>query len=277
MTIISISRGSLQASTEVSEMVAAELGIPCVSRDAVVAAAQAAGIEEHKITEQTDEKPTKVFTRYFKEREIYLWFLRAELYRHASVGGFVYNGHGGHLLMSDISCLLRVQITAPIDDRVRSIMELKKYNETDARKYVDQIDNWRKKLMRHLYDVDWYDPTQFDLIFNIDKMDTKRAGHLIIKASQLPCFREDENTKVEIENALLIAQTKAALASSGELFANPLEITAHHGTLSIAGKTRSAETRDRIYDTVQQALGSVPFERNLVIAMEEISWRHEAG
>ncbi|HBC56153.1 MAG TPA: hypothetical protein DCZ03_03235 [Gammaproteobacteria bacterium] len=276
MSIITISRGSLHASTEVAEMVATELGIPCVSREVVVAAAQAAGINELKITEQLDEKPTRLFARYFKEREIYLWFLRSELYQYASRGGFVYHGHGGHLLLSDISCLLRIQVVAPIDNRVRSIMKSKQYDETAAKKYVNQIDSWRNKWMRHLYDVDWYDPSQFDQIFNIDKINTKDAGRLIIKTSQLACFRENENTKEEIENALLIARTKAALAKSGELFTSLLEITSLAGTLSIAGKTRSAKTRDKIYETVQEALAGAPFERELVIAKDEISWRDEA-
>ena len=91
MSIISISRGSLSGATSVAEEVASSLGIPCISREIIVEAAQKGGISEAMLTEQIDHPPTSFFNNYSKERDVYLWYIRSALCLRSSQGSFVYH------------------------------------------------------------------------------------------------------------------------------------------------------------------------------------------
>jgi len=122
MTIISISRGSLAGTTLVAEQLASDLKIPCISRDVIIDAAREGGINEDKITEQIDAPSSLHFNNDSRERDVYLWYIRAALCQHALAGSCVYHGNGGHLLLANISTLLRVNVVAPMEYRCKAVM-----------------------------------------------------------------------------------------------------------------------------------------------------------
>ncbi len=275
MSIIAISRGTLAGATLLAEQVASELQIPCISREIIVDAAREGGITEQMLTEQMDTPPS-FFTRYSKEhtkeREIYIWYIRSALFQRALEGSFVYHGQGGHILLADISSVLRVNVVAPMDFRIKAVMTSQNVDAEAAEKHIHQIDKWREKWVQHLYGVDWHDPAIFDLAVNLEKLDVGEASHLVAQTANLPRFTQTEETQQEITNAALVSRVSASLAKGGELFLGVLELTAENNVLTISGRARSDDACNAIRSAANQAIGDAELRFEVVAAMDDISW-----
>jgi cytidylate kinase len=265
MTIIAISRCTLAGATLLAEQVASELQIPCISREIIVEAAREGGISEDMLTEQMDAPPSSMFTSYSKEREIYLWYIRSALCQHALEGSFVYHGYGGHVLLADISSLLRVGVVAPMEYRIKAVMTSQNVDAEAAEKHIHHVDKWRAKWVRHLYGVDLRDPAIYDLVVNLEKLDVAEASHLVAQmATNLPRFTHTEETQQEIANAALVSRVSAALAKGGELFAGRLKLTAENNVLTISGRARTRDACDAIFSAANQVIGDAELRHEVV-------------
>lgn len=273
MTIISISRGSLVGATLVAEQLASDLKIPCVSREVIVEAAREGGINADKITEQVDAPPGLIFKNYSRERDVYLWYIRSALCQHALTGSYIYHGHGGHLLLANIPSLLRVNIVAPMSYRCKAVMADHGFDLKAAERYIHNIDKWRGKWVRHLYGVDWRDPSLYDLVINLEKLNVEEACQLISQTAKLPRFAHNDKTQQEINNAALVSRVSAELARSGDLFTGQLTLSAENNVLTISGKARSSDACRAIEYVAKHAVGDAKLCFEVTAAMDEISWQ----
>ena len=275
MSIISISRGSLAGATSVAEKVASSLQIPCVSREIIVEAAREGGISEKVLTEQIDLPPTSLFNNYSKERDVYIGYIRSALCQRACEGSFVYHGHGGHLLLADISSLLRVSVVAPMAYRINAVMKEQNLSNSAADKYIKKIDKWRGKWGQLLYGVDWLDPSLHDLCINLDKIDEDTACQLVVQTSSLSPFAQTEENQQELINAALVSKVSAALAKSGDSFTSQLTLTAENNVLTIEGKARSKQACNGILRVAEMSIGDAELRFEVVSAMDDVSWKQQ--
>lgn len=254
MPIIAISRGSLSAATSLAESVASELGIRCISREIIARAAVDAGVSESLVSEQMDRPPT-IFDRRSAEREAYLWCVRSALCQYAAQGSFVYHGHGGHLLLSDIPNLIRVGVVAPMKARIAAVMESDRLDAKAAEEHIRRVDKYRDRWVRYLYGVERLDASFYDLTLNLETLDVGEACEVLTVIAGLERFAWDEDSRQKVTDAALTTRVTAALAMSGELLLGKLTLTATDNVLTIAGRVRSRVARDQIRATAEKAVG----------------------
>jgi cytidylate kinase len=241
MCIVTISRGSYSGGKAVAEGVAERLGTPCVSREIIVEAAEAAGISARALSEALD-RPPSFFERVSSDRDTYLVFVRAALYRNAASGSFVYHGHDGHLLL-DLPNVLRVRVVAPLGFRVEAVKKSLGLEEKDAQRHIAKIDSHRAKWTRFLYGVAWDDPLLYDLIVNLEKVDVEAGVDLIVDLARSERFAWTESLEREAANQALTNGVWAELAKVPETRGSELEIDAEDGVVMLRGKTRDADLR----------------------------------
>ena len=75
--------------------------------------------------------------------------------------------------------LLRVFITAPLNFRIRTLMERKQISEDQAKKLVKEVDKDRSSYYRYYTDQDWGDRQYYDLCINSDKVGVQGAVKII--------------------------------------------------------------------------------------------------
>ena len=157
MCIVTISRGSYSGAKAIAVAVAEALDVPCISREIILEAAESAGITERALSEVLD-RPPSFFERVSRERDTYVVFVGTALHQRAAAGSFVYHGHDGHLLLTDLPNVLRVRVVAPMEKRVEAVMERLDLDDRKARRHIAKMDSYRSKWTRFLYGVDWADP-----------------------------------------------------------------------------------------------------------------------
>ena len=251
MSIITISRGSHSGAKAVAEAVADRLGVPCISREIIVAAAESAGIPVGTLTETLD-RPPSWFERMSRERETYLVFVRTALHRHAAQGSFVYHGHDGHLLL-DLPNVLRVRVVAPMGYRVAAVRDALGLHDRDAERHIATIDKHRAKWTKFLYGVTWDDPLLYDLIVNLERVDVAGAVGLIAKAAGEPKFAWTDALRAEAADRALVHEVWAELAKVPETRNAELEVRAAGGVVTLRGSARDDELRRLVTETAQRA------------------------
>jgi len=251
MSIITISRGSHSGAQAIAEGVAARLGVPCVSREIIAAAAETAGIPVGTLDESLD-RPPSIFERMSRERDLYLVFVRAALHRHAAQGSFVYHGHDGHLLL-DLPNVLRVRVVAPMAYRVAAVVDALGLTERDAERHVAKIDKHRAKWTKFLYGVAWDDPLLYDVIVNLEKVPLRTAVGLVADAAGDPRFAWTEALRTEAADRALVHDVWAELAKVPETRNAELEVGAAAGVVTLRGRARDDELRRLVTETARRA------------------------
>jgi cytidylate kinase len=129
MPIITIYQGASGEGQELAESLAQALGYRCVGREVLVEASRRYGVPEAKLSDIVEKGP-HWWERLLQDLRPYRIALQATLCELAHDGKVVYHGHLGHELLSDISHVLKVLLTASIDVRVKQVRA--RQNLTDA-------------------------------------------------------------------------------------------------------------------------------------------------
>ena len=74
----------------------------------------------------------------------------------------------------------QVKIIAPLEQRVEYIAANRSIDSTDARKIVEQHDNWRQAYLSNAHGVDWEDSLLYDLTINLANISAEESVDIII-------------------------------------------------------------------------------------------------
>ncbi|MGD2153567.1 MAG: cytidylate kinase-like family protein, partial [Gemmatimonadales bacterium] len=161
MQVICISRGTLGRGRELAELTAKKLGYACLSREELVEAAIKEGIRVGKLEEAMLK--TRAFgERLAIEREHYLAFCTSYLCDRAMEGRLVYHGRTGHLLLPGVSHVLRVRVVSDQEHRIQAVMDKMGLERSKARKYVEDVDEDRRRWTKSMYGVSAEEVVNYD-------------------------------------------------------------------------------------------------------------------
>jgi len=210
MSIICISRGSYYRGRDVAQRVAEKLGHDCVSRDSLLDSSDEFAIPEIKLMRNI-QHATQILERYSFGRERYINFISSAILRHLKNDNAVYHGIAGQFFFYHINHLLKVRIIADLEERVEAEARRENISRDRARMQLKHDDEERQKWALLLYGIDIVDPNHYDMVLNVSGMGVDDAVHLIVEASQLPCFQPSEESMKKIRNLALAAEIRATL------------------------------------------------------------------
>jgi cytidylate kinase len=235
MTVVTISRFTMSGGEKLAGCLADRLAIPSLSREVLKEVASQFGITESVLREQL-EKTRGLIHGPSPERRVYLAALQLALAEKAQQGPFIYHGHAGHLLLKGLPQILKVGIVAPIQSRVEKLMKQENLTFEEATKSIKQMDESRVKWVRFLYDVDWLDPSMYDLVINVGYLSQETACELILCALNQEQFKEKPENQALLEDFVLASRVKVQLAIHERTKGLDLEVESKKGVVKIKGK-----------------------------------------
>ena len=185
MAIIAISRCSYTHGKDVAEAVAKTLGFTCISREELLDASQEFNMHGLDLAR---ELPIFLEQNIFNKYK-YISYIRSALLRHLSKDNIVYHGFCENVFLKDIDHVLKVQIAADLEDRVKLVMERNGLSRSETLLLLKTLDDARKNWCQKLYKNDLSSMGQYDISFNISKFPRDRAVNIICKAMQLKRFQ----------------------------------------------------------------------------------------
>lgn len=255
MTIITVSRGTFSGGVSVAELVSEKLGYRCLSREELIeAAANRYRIRMDKLSEAVDEVPS-IWDRWSLARGQYLTCLRAALVREVGSNNIVYHGHVGHLLLQGVPNILRLRITANMEFRIKSVMEQNHLIREKSIDYIKREDAKRAKWTKFLYEVDWNDPSCYDLVVNIDTLDVHDACELVVSAAKLEKFKTTPEIQKVLTDLILSTEVRAVLATNEGFIESGVNVEADGGIVTLSGRIETEDKADKIRKIVEKIPG----------------------
>ena len=209
-----------------------KLGIPAISREVITQVADQFDISEALLWEKLEKTKHGAPA----ERSLYLAAVQLALAERAREGPFVYHGLAGHFLLKGIPQILKVGIVAPLKMRAERLMKEKDISLDEAVRSIQRWDERRSRWVRFLYDVDWLDPSLYDLVINIANIGTESACELVICALDQKEFKELPEKQRSIDDFVLASRVKAQLALNERTRGLDLEVRVSEQVVKITGR-----------------------------------------
>ena len=275
MSIVTISRGTFSGGEALAHCLTKKSGLPAVGVEVIKEAATLYGISESEISQQLKQGP-KVWERLLGEkRRLYLIALQSAMAERAVKGDFIYHGLAGHFLLHGVPNVFKVRLVAPLSYRIKNEMAKKNITEEVAKQYIEKVDERRKQWTKFFYNVDWTDPSLYDMVINLENLSLDTACGMIMYALSQPEFQSSPEKKKTLEDFALSCQVKATIALNERTKGIELDVEVKDGNVRIQGKlyttvgmfaTGLRQSEAEIITIVK----SVPGVKNVKVELQEL-------
>lgn len=264
MAIITIARGTFSGGQKLAECVAERLGYRCVSREVLTEAAKRFDVSEDKLYKSLIERPG-LLKRLTLERVHYTAYIRAALCQEVKDDNVVYHGHAGHLLLTGVPHVIRVRVMADIELRIRAAMERYSFDREEAIAFIDKVDDGRAKWTKFLYQVDWNDPSLYDIVINLDHIGISSACEIVCSTVNLEEFRTTPESQRIMDDLALSTDVRGRIAAEASIGDKEVEVEANGGVVVVCGTVNSMEEADKLKEIARKTPGAQGVESKLQV------------
>lgn len=242
MQIICISLGSQSHGEEFARTLARKLGYELINRNDLLEEAARRKIPIGKL-ETSIIKPHLLNDKLLRELETYKAMATSILCEKALKGNIIYYGRTGHLLLPGVTNILKVRVVADMENRIHQVTEKMEFSRDKAKKYIEQVDDDRRKWVKNFYNTQWDVFTQYDIILNMSDLHAGNAASAICSLAQLPDFQATPASTTALKNLYLESSAKLLLATDKRTSRFNLGIKAANGKVTV---TYPAHLSDKI-------------------------------
>jgi len=135
------------------------------------------------LTEEYEDLPQPTITRGHElEDEVYIEAVETTMKEMAADGDVVFVGRGGHVILKEMTNVLRVGVVASYEDRVATIMNRESISKNVAISTLEHRDLARKYFFKKFFELE--DPDSADLFhftINTSEMSTEHAVDMVVQ------------------------------------------------------------------------------------------------
>ena len=259
MAIITISRGSYSMGREIAEKTAERMGYGCIGRDVIIDASREFNIPEVRLKRAIHDAPS-ILERFSYGKERYIAYIQSAILKNLKQDRMVYHGLAGHFFLQGISHVLKVRIIANLEDRIKIEMEREGMTEEKAFSILKKDYEQRVKWSTYLYGIDTRDPSLYDLVIHIDRLDADDAVDTICNIVKSDKFITTPESQKNIDNLALAAEVKAAIID----LKPDIDVSASEGIVSVMTKAQESEER-QLVDDMKQAVKNIQGLKDLKV------------
>ena len=255
MPIITITGGIGCDVESVAELVAGQLDLPLFNDTKLLEEAEKMGLSEKVSMESLKEKAHSVLNLLSTKPKEYLDLMEAVIFEAARKGNGVILGHAGQMLLRGFDGVLHVRIFASEENRCRNLSEKQSMDREAARKIIHKSDNEKRGFLHTAFHADWDDLSLYDIVVNMERLDSKAAAGLIAGAANTEKIKTGMgNMEERLEKKALVKIVEAALLKN--VYANRLIIEAvEKDVVKITGFVDCQRDADDMVKTVENLPG----------------------
>lgn len=256
MSIITVSHAAFGGGRAVAERVSAILDHRCVSREVLIEASQRYGIPEAKFTEVLETEP-HWWERWLEGLRLYRITLQAAMCEVAQGGRLIYHGRAGQELFPGIRHVLKVFLIAPMEYRMEQVKARKGLDEDNARQFLKEVDRVRSRRLRAVFNIDWQDPSRYDLVLNLSRMSLETAAQLIVEGAHREEYQPTAESEKEFLDLTVTSRVQASLITSPKTRNIILNVRSDHGKVHISGILADSNLEAEIVKIARSVAGVI--------------------
>jgi cytidylate kinase len=198
--VITISREPGSGGSEIARKLAIDLSMDLMGDQIIQHVAESARMSR-KVIESLDEKEVTLrdtlLNTLFRDRHLwpdeYLQHLTKVIATVGRYGNAIIVGRGANYILPQEGTF-RVRITAPLEYRIKHVMEDRKIDKAQAEQYVVKKENDHKGFVRKYFNADVADPSYYDIVINTGTV-TIEGGAEAIKAAFRGTIKKDQDAR----------------------------------------------------------------------------------
>ncbi len=270
MTVIAMTREMGTLGKDVALGLAEELDLKIVHHELVEHdLAEKLRLSESTVHRFLEARPS-MRERWRVDRNGLSTYTAAEILEIAAAGKVLIRGWGAAYLLRPVSHVLCVRICAPLQFRVKVLMERMAIDdERLARKEIEQNDAAHSRTMLRLFRASWRDPLRYDVVLNTERVPVSECVRQIVTLTRSSAFRETEASRAALTHRTLEARVNAALHRR---FGRPtrnliVDVAVDGGTgkLSLRGAAADRATVREVVEAIESVPGLPELENELVV------------
>jgi cytidylate kinase len=265
VAVITISRGSYSHGKEVAERVCQKLGYTCIAREVLLEASSQFNIPEMKLMAAMQSGPS-ILDRFLYGKEKYVAYIQTAMLKHLQQDNVVYHGLAGHFFVRGIPHVLKVRVIADLEDRIKIVMERDQVSRKEALRSIKKIDEERRKWSTHLYGIDTWDASLYDLVLHIRKISVDDAVDIICHTVGLRHFQTTPESQRAMDDLVLAAEVKAALVN----FVPEVQVAAQAGSVTVQFKAHESQELELVED-IERVVKPLPGVKDIKFHVQPIT------
>ena len=112
----------------------------------------------------------------------YLEALKSVIKELARSQPLVIRGRGSQFILKDYPGSLHILLVAPLEVRVKRVMQNLKLDEEAAKQEIGSHDNSRQEFIKRYFQAELEDPENYDLVINTERLSFDAAASIIVDA-----------------------------------------------------------------------------------------------
>ena len=112
----------------------------------------------------------------------YLQALESVVKELARSPSIVIQGRGSQFILKNQPQILHVFTVAPLELRVKRVMESQNLAATAARQEIARFEKGSREFIKRYFQASWEDPVQYDLVINTESLGMKDAASIVVDA-----------------------------------------------------------------------------------------------
>ncbi len=246
MTVIAMTREIGSFGMDVAAGLAATLRLKIIQSDTVAnCIADRLGVNESAVLHYVNGSAS-LRERWQIDRRRLFHYAAEEILRIAQQGNVLVKGWGVATLLRDLAGVISVRVCAPLDFRVRVLMDRLGTKDVKAvREQIERYDAARVRTMRAYFNVEQEDPRLYHIVLNTQRLSIEACVKTVSELAEGAQFRDKAAIQATLANKLVEAEISSALVEHISLAAAPLgvSVSVDNGKVTLSGTTSSGRVR----------------------------------
>jgi cytidylate kinase len=252
MAIVAMTREMGSLGSVIAHEVAGRLGYQLLRNHILRDAATEYRVRESRLVGIVEQAPGFI-ERLRRPRLRYRAYLEAAVLDAALQDRVVLVGRWSTIFLRGVTHAVRVRVCAPLEVRVRRVMERHRIDATEARGRIAVYDDGVRARMREMFDVDWTDPLLYDLVINTETTATMTAVEQVLGVVAAPEFQPTAASRQLLADRALAARVRAILKATPATAPLHIDVQAAAGQVRLAGVVASEAERDQAIAVAREA------------------------
>jgi len=273
MAIITLSRELGSLGTRIADTLSSMLGYSKLDKESLEVLLRKLGMAEPRF-DGDDEKRPGFWELFTLEKDRYLAFMKAAMYRFAVEGDCIIVGRGANVIFRDIPGTLKLRTIAPSKVRVARLCERLGTDEQHALRMIHQSDHDRAGYHRYFFNSAWDSPADYDLVVNTAAISPAETCDTVSALLRSPTHAGASELAREALMDLRVAQDVIiAIAYRERVPVMALDVVCNEGVVAVHGTVRTSTAMDRCV----QIAGTVEGVARVVSYLEVVEYAYYAG
>jgi len=248
----------------VAEGLAAQLGLSMVHHEVVDYVAEKMHARKSTVRRFLEGK-AGMLERWSTDENSLAVYKAEEILDLAAKGNVLIRGWGATYLLRRIPHVVSVRVCAPVERRVKLLMERLDTDEEFAREEIRRSDTAHIANMQHQFGVTWGDPLLYDIVLNTERVSIASCIEQVKLLAKRPEFQETAASRAQLEILTLEYHIRSALQSNPATAEVEITINVDDGKIVLQGIVLSEEEKRATGETTAKVAGVKKVENKLKI------------